>query len=76
MGVIGTILGFVVGLPLEWFILRILLREESGFVFDVLIPWKEAIGIATISLLTATLAGLAPAVRAIRLDITDAIAYE
>jgi putative ABC transport system permease protein len=76
MGIIGTILGFLMGLPMEWYLLRVVMREETGFVFDVLIPWKEAFGIGLISMATATLAGLVPALHAVRLRITDAIAYE
>ncbi len=76
MGIIGTVLGFLMGLPLEWYYLRVVMREETGFVFDVLIPWKEALGIAGISVLTATAAGLVPALHAVRLKITEAIAYE
>lgn len=76
MGIIGTVLGFLIGLPLEWFLLHVVYREETGFVFDVLIPWKQAIGIGVISMATATVAGLVPALHAVRLQITDAIAYE
>jgi putative ABC transport system permease protein len=76
MGLIGTILGFLLGYPMEWFVVRVVLREESGFIFDVLIPWKEALGIGAISVLTSTLAGFFPALHAVRLNITEAIAYE
>jgi putative ABC transport system permease protein len=76
MGLIGTLLGFALGLPMEWFLLRVVMREETGFLFDVLIPWREAVGIGAISVLTATAAGLVPALHAVRLRIPDAIAYE
>ena len=76
MGLLGTVLGFLLGLPMEWYWLRVVMREETGFLFDVLIPWKEALSIGAISMLAATLAGLAPALRAVRLRITEAIAYE
>jgi putative ABC transport system permease protein len=76
MGLLGTILGFLMGLPMEWYLLRVVMLEETGFVFDVLIPWKEALGIGAISVLTATVAGLLPALHAVRLNIPDAIAYE
>jgi hypothetical protein len=52
------------------------MQEETGFVFDVLIPWKEALGIGAICVLTATAAGLLPALHAVRLNIPEAIAYE
>ena len=76
IGILGTILGVLMGLPMAWFLLRVVMIEESGFIFDVLFPWKEALGIAAISVFTATLAGLLPSIHAIRLNIPDAIAYE
>jgi putative ABC transport system permease protein len=76
MGVFGTALGVLIGLPMEWFVLKVVLVEESGFVFDVVFPWREALGIAAASVLTATVAGLIPAARAVRTQITDAIQYE
>lgn len=76
MGMIGTILGILVGLPMEWYLLRIVLVEESGFVFPMIIPWKAALGIGVIAVGIATLAGLIPALHAVRMRIVDAIAYE
>jgi len=76
MGLIGTILGFAQGLFMEWYFLHIVMREETGFVFDLLVPWKEALGIGLICVLTATAAGLIPAFHAVRLNIPEAIAYE
>lgn len=76
MGIIGTILGIAIGLPMEWYVLRIVLYEESGFFFEMLIPWREALSISLISVITAALAGLVPAIHAVRLRIAEAIAYE
>jgi putative ABC transport system permease protein len=76
MGILGCILGFALGLPLEWFLLDVVMREESGFVFEVRIPWVEAAGIGVVAIVTATIAGLLPALHAVRLRIPDAIAYE
>lgn len=76
MGVLGTLLGFVIGIPLEWYLLDVVLREESGFVFPMLIPWKAVLGIGLGSIAMATLAGLLPALHAGRMRIPDAIAYE
>src|SRR5205823_5744667 len=45
MGVFGTALGVLIGLPMEWFVLKVVLVEESGFVFDVVFPWREALGV-------------------------------
>jgi putative ABC transport system permease protein len=76
LGVFGTVLGILIGLPMEWYVLRVVLVEESGFVFDVLVPWREALGIAAASVLVAAAAGLLPAWRAIQTRIPDALQYE
>jgi putative ABC transport system permease protein len=76
MGLFGTALGVLIGLPMEWYVLRVVLMEESGFVFDVVVPWREALGIATAAIATATLAGLIPALHALRTRIPDAIQWE
>ena len=76
MGMIGTALGFAMGVPMEWFLLNVVLLEESGFRFEMLIPWKQALGIGGIAILTSTVAGLFPAIHAVRMNITEAIAYE
>jgi putative ABC transport system permease protein len=61
---------------MEWYILKVMLVDESGFNLDVLVPWKAALGIAGVSVLLATLAGLLPAWRAIQTRIPDALQYE
>ncbi len=76
MGVLGTILGILIGLPLEWFVLQVVLYEESGFLFDVLIPWTATAGIALGAFVVSCLAGLLPAFHAMNLNIPEAIAYE
>lgn len=76
MGLFGTVLGFFIGVPLEWYVVRVVLFEESGFVFDVVLPWKQAFGIGIGAMVVATLAGLLPALRAVKTRIPDAIAYE
>jgi putative ABC transport system permease protein len=76
MGFFGTILGILIGLPMEWYILRVVVFEESGFLFDLLVPWRQGISIAGGAMFIATIAGLIPAMHAVRTRITDAIAYE
>jgi putative ABC transport system permease protein len=76
MGLIGSALGVLFGLLLEWYAVKVILLEESGFRFPVTPPWREAGVIALLAVTTATLAGLLPALRAVRLRIADAIAYE
>jgi putative ABC transport system permease protein len=76
MGVLGTFLGIMLGIPLEWYLLRVVLFEETGFFFEVLIPWTQTLVIAFLAIFVATAAGLLPALHAVRLKIAEAIAYE
>jgi putative ABC transport system permease protein len=76
MGVIGTVIGLAVGVPIEWYCVQVIMFEEAGFLFPVLIPWLEAGLIAGIALVVATIAGLGPAWHTSRLRIPEAIAYE
>ena len=76
MGMFGTMLGILIGLPLEWYVLRVVLAEESGFVFDLLVPWRQAFTIGVGAVFVATIAGLLPALHAVRTRIPEAIAYE
>jgi putative ABC transport system permease protein len=76
MGAFGTVLGVLIGLPMEWFVLKVMFVDESGFNLEMLIPWKETLGIAAAAITLATLAGLLPAWRAIQTRIPDALQYE
>jgi putative ABC transport system permease protein len=76
MGAFGSLLGVAIGVPLEWYVVKVIFYDESGFSLDVLVPWKQAISISAGSIALATLAGVLPAWHAVRTRITDAIAYE
>jgi putative ABC transport system permease protein len=76
MGAVGAAVGFAVGLLLEWYVLDILILDESGFRFPLHVPWLEAGVVSLASVVFATLAGLWPAYLATRLRIPEAIAYE
>ncbi|HLW68337.1 MAG TPA: FtsX-like permease family protein [Gemmataceae bacterium] len=76
MGIFGTILGLLGGIPLEWYLMRIVIYEESGLLFPVTVPWKETLILSGLAIATATLAGMMPAYHAARLRIAEAIAYE
>jgi putative ABC transport system permease protein len=76
MGTIGTSIGLLLGVPVEWYCVHVIMFEEAGFLLPVRIPWQEAVVIAAASMLTATLAGVWPALRTSRLRIPEAIAYE
>jgi putative ABC transport system permease protein len=76
MGIVGAILGILVGLMLEWYTVKIMVFDEAGCVFPMLIPWEAALILGGGSVLAATLVGLWPAWHATRLRIPEAIAYE
>jgi putative ABC transport system permease protein len=76
MGLLGTALGVLAGMPMEWYLLRVVIYEESGFIFPVAFPWRETLALSALAVGTATLAGLVPALHAVRLRIAEAIAYE
>jgi putative ABC transport system permease protein len=76
MGAIGAAIGFLVGLLLEWYVVRLLLLDEAGFVFPVRVPWRSAGAVLGVTVVLATLVGLWPAYHATRLRIPEAIAYE
>jgi putative ABC transport system permease protein len=54
----------------------VVILEESGYLFPVYIPWIGGLVIAAAAMTTATLAGLGPAIYAVRQRIPEAIAYE
>jgi putative ABC transport system permease protein len=76
MGVFGTVIGLLVGVPLQWYALQVVIFEETGYSFAVHIPWTPALMIAGASILTAWAAGLGPALYAGRQRIPEAIALE
>jgi putative ABC transport system permease protein len=76
MGLIGGLLGFLMGVVFEWYIVRLILFTEAGLVFPLLLPWLAAGVIFGLSWVLAALVGLWPAYHATRLRIADAIAYE
>jgi len=76
MGVIGAGIGLLVGLVLEWYVVRILILDEAGFLFDVAVPWVQVGVIAGLAVLLPLVVGVWPALQATRVGIADAIAYE
>jgi putative ABC transport system permease protein len=76
MGVLGTVMGLLVGVPLQWFALQIVMLEDTGYSFPVYVPWAATLWIAAMSVGMATLAGLGPALQVTRQRIPEAIAPE
>jgi putative ABC transport system permease protein len=73
---LGLGFGLLLGGALEWYVLRVILLEETGFVFPFRFPWTHAAIVAALVALSGGLAGLGPAHRASRLQIVEAIAFE
>ncbi len=76
MGAVGAVIGFGMGIALEWYVLHVLLPDDAGWVFPLSVPWQAAGLVIGASVALATLAGLWPALQATRLRIPEAIAYE
>ncbi len=76
MGLFGALIGFIVGLFVEWYTIRLILLDEAGFVFPMLVHWNSSAVVFVLSVVLAALVGLWPAYHATRLRIADAIAYE
>jgi putative ABC transport system permease protein len=76
MGIIGAAIGFGVGIILEWYVVKVLLPDDAGWVFPLQVPWQAVGVVVGSSVILATLAGLWPAFQATRMRIPDAIAYE
>jgi putative ABC transport system permease protein len=76
MGALGAAIGFGVGVLLEWYVVKILLPDDAGWVFPLHVPWQAAGLVVGSSVVLATLVGLWPALEATRMRIPEAIAYE
>jgi putative ABC transport system permease protein len=76
MSVLGTATGLAVGVPLEWYTVRILLFGETGTLLAMQFPWTTAATILVLMLLVAVLASVGPALRTGRMRIAEAIGQE
>ncbi len=73
---VGVTIGLILSLPLLWYTLRVLLFEESGFLFPCRFPWRTALAVIGLAFVCAAVAGLGPALQARRIRTAEAIAYE
>ena len=76
MSVIAVVLGGLLGTALQWYVLRVLLFTETGFVYPVHFPWAIAVTLAAAVPVLGLLAALGPGLQAARQRIVEAIAYE
>jgi putative ABC transport system permease protein len=76
LSAIGTALGLVAGLPLEWYTVRILLYEETGFQFPIMYPWLAFAAVTGVACISAVVSGIGPALHAVRPCITLALSSD
>jgi putative ABC transport system permease protein len=76
IGAAGTLIGLFLGLPLLWYTERVILFEESGFLFPWGFPWAFAGLVAAVAVGCGALAGFGPALVAMRSDCKRAMMCE
>jgi putative ABC transport system permease protein len=76
LAILGTAIGLVMGIPLEWYTVRVLLFAETGTLLAMQFPWTTAATILVLMLSCAALASLGPAWRTGRMRIVEAIGQE
>jgi putative ABC transport system permease protein len=76
IGLLGSAAGLLLGSLLEWFTVRVVLFAETGFVFRVVVPWRELLTIGLAAPVCATLASLIPALTAARMNPAGGFATE
>jgi putative ABC transport system permease protein len=76
IGILGLAVGVGLGAFLQEYVLRILMVEETGYVFAFVFPFTMTLLTAAFAVLAAQVAGFLPAFRAARRPIGEAVAYE
>jgi putative ABC transport system permease protein len=76
LGSMATLVGVVLGLPLEWATVKWALLAETGFAFTPQFPAWEIIVVALASILGSAAAGLIPALTAARMDAAATVTVE
>jgi len=73
ISVFGALLGVVVGIGLGAAVVRAL--RDEGFT-DMALPWGQMATYLVLSAVIGVIAAILPAIRAARLNVLNAIAYE
>jgi putative ABC transport system permease protein len=76
LGVASTVAGLVMGYALSWILIYVINKQSFGWTIDFHTPTALIVASLAITFLTATLAGLAPARLAQRIDLVSAIKSE
>ncbi len=76
MGLSAAVVGILAGTIQCLLFLNILIAAESGWHVTFVFPWEGALRMGLLVVATAAIAGFVPGLRASRLDVKDALAYE
>jgi putative ABC transport system permease protein len=76
LGFSSALCGVVVGVPQGWIFLKVVGRAASGWNLSYGFPLESTLRVALVIVMVSALAGLLPGIRAARLDVRDALAYE
>lgn len=76
MGAIGSVLGVVGGLAIQWIALARVVFEDTGWTIAMDVPWVGVGVVCVLGVATSALAGVFPARAAARAPIRDAIGHE
>ena len=76
LGLVGTLLGVGAGMLLEQYVIHVVLYDQTGYGFQAVFPWMETLIIAGVAIGMSALAGLGPALYNMKMNVTEAIAYE
>ncbi|MEA2488876.1 MAG: putative transport system permease protein [Acidobacteriota bacterium] len=76
LGIASTAAGLVMGYALSWILIYVINKQSFGWTIDFHTPTALIIASLAITFLTSTLAGLAPARLARRIDLLSAIKSE
>jgi putative ABC transport system permease protein len=73
LGGLGAVVGLLLGLGLTWFTVRVVLFQETGFLFPLCVPWTVPGLVLLVGLATATVAALGPACTVFRWRLTESL---
>jgi putative ABC transport system permease protein len=76
IAILGLGLGVAIGVMLEEYVLKVLLVEETGYVFALLFPVTMTLLATAFTVAGGQVAAALPAVRAAYLPVCEAVAYE
>ncbi len=76
MAAVGGSAGIALGLGGGWYPLRLFTQQMTGFPTPMVVPWSHVAVAGGLSLVIGAIAAWAPAARAARLDVLEAIGYE